>query len=69
MGKITLDTMQTNERAHRVSYRRSLENRPLETIPSGLSHGAFLENPSGREASYAAGVLETVGGRGAPVGS
>ena len=55
MGKITLDTMQANERALRASYRRSLENRLLETTLSGLNVKHSRQKPIGERICCAAG--------------
>ncbi len=55
MGKIALDTMQANERALRASYRRSLENRLLETTLSGLNVKHSRQKPIGERICYAAG--------------
>lgn len=45
MGKIALDTMQANEKALRVSYRRSLETDPLKNNSQRFKREAFLEKP------------------------
>lgn len=41
MGKITLDTMQANEKALRASYRRSLETDPLKNNSQRFKREAF----------------------------
>lgn len=55
MGKIALDTMQANEKALRASYRRSLENRLLETALSDLNVKHSQQKPIGERICYAAG--------------